>query len=77
MPTFKLFQDCERINDTCCNYTSCMLYPEAQCSDGACCSNCQVGNSFVNNRSKMNEFDLKMTFTLVHKARDVYECVAT
>ena len=37
-----IFQDCERVNDTCCNYTSCMLFGDAQCSDGACCSGCKV-----------------------------------
>jgi hypothetical protein len=45
-----IFQDCERIGDTCCNYTSCTLNEGAQCADGACCSDCQVRSSAVNNK---------------------------
>jgi hypothetical protein len=44
---WNIFQDCERVNDTCCNYTSCMLNDEAQCADGVCCSNCQVRNEYT------------------------------
>ena len=51
-------QECESVNDICCNYTTCKLYDGKDCSEGVCCtSECQVrqwlqcGIIYVNKRS--------------------------
>ena len=51
-------QECESVNDICCNYTTCKLYDGKVCSEGVCCtSECQVrqwlqcGIIYVNKRS--------------------------
>ncbi|CAB4012605.1 disintegrin and metallo ase domain-containing 12-like, partial [Paramuricea clavata] len=51
-------EDCERVNDTCCNYTSCMLNDEAQCADGVCCSNCQFISRGTVCREAVNSCDV-------------------
>ncbi|CAB3995226.1 Unconventional myosin-X, partial [Paramuricea clavata] len=51
-------EDCEHVNDTCCNYTSCMLYEEAQCADGVCCGNCQFISRGTVCRQSVNSCDV-------------------
>ncbi|CAB3991850.1 Disintegrin and metallo ase domain-containing 12 [Paramuricea clavata] len=51
-------EECERMGNHCCNYTTCKLHPGSECDVGPCCQNCKIKSKGLICRDKVNDCDL-------------------